>query len=691
MSNSGKYVQKNKIYGIAKIKTDIIFLSDVRISNKNKVSGFQEICKTFLLNSYCQYIFLHNSSANKRGTGILIKQGLPFTELRRVADPAENYLLLLADIKGKNIIIGSIYGPNDHDVQFFRNLKRDILALGDYPVIIGGDWNCTGSTDHADLNIDCLNMAAPPNLRHSRYLSDMCSEVNLIDPFRGLHPNRQEFTFVPRSEAMNNRSRIDFFLISRGSLANVTNCEILHGLQSRLFDHKAVILDFNKNVGSASKGSSISTKILGHLETELLVRTAVAECYIQHIESDLVVGFNKNLLLENIGTIRALLRDLGTPFKHSEPFFFDADESAGRALLATRIQNILNNIDVAALQALPLGCSIDIFTETLLFSIKNDVCSFQHFISVKKKERRKAIIADINREKNINPPNIDVLKNLEKLLLEIDENELKLEVEKSPLYEFINTEKITPEFLKLSRSAKIEAKLSDIKKPDGSDFVNDEERNEFIVSFFANIYKKPEGEENIGEHTIENFLGPNTVTHPIVQNSKLTEGEALSLEGEITLLELDNAINECRIRSAAGPDGINNAFIKKFWYLLRDPIQKYANYSFELGQFSQTFCNGSIKLIPKKGDTTQIKNWRPISLLNCIYKVISRVINNRLKKVSDRILSRAQKGFTSSRFIQEVLINVIETIARTNAEDKSGLVIAIDFAKAFDSLSHRFM
>ena len=57
MSHSGKYMQKNKIYGIAKLKTDIIFLSDVRISNKNKISGYKEICNIFLMNSYCKYNF----------------------------------------------------------------------------------------------------------------------------------------------------------------------------------------------------------------------------------------------------------------------------------------------------------------------------------------------------------------------------------------------------------------------------------------------------------------------------------------------------------------------------------------------------------------------------------------------------------------------------------------------------------
>jgi Reverse transcriptase (RNA-dependent DNA polymerase) len=66
-------------------------------------------------------------------------------------------------------------------------------------------------------------------------------------------------------------------------------------------------------------------------------------------------------------------------------------------------------------------------------------------------------------------------------------------------------------------------------------------------------------------------------------------------------------------------------------------------------------------------------------------------LNNRLKLVVDRVTSRAQKGFTSSRYLQEVLINVTESIASCNVNHTSGAVITIDQAKAFDSLDHKYL
>jgi hypothetical protein len=81
---------------------------------------------------------------------------------------------------------------------------------------------------------------------------------------------------------------------------------------------------------------------------------------------------------------------------------------------------------------------------------------------------------------------------------------------------------------------------------------------------------------------------------------------------------------------------------------------------------------------------------RPISLLSCLYKVTSRALNNRLKKVRDIIFSRAQKGFTNERHIQEVLINVIEGIAHCKHNNIPACILSIDQAKAFDLVSHDY-
>jgi hypothetical protein len=127
------------------------------------------------------------------------------------------------------------------------------------------------------------------------------------------------------------------------------------------------------------------------------------------------------------------------------------------------------------------------------------------------------------------------------------------------------------------------------------------------------------------------------------------------------------------------------------WPYIRQPLTKFANYCIESGRLTDSFRTASIKLIPKKGDISNIANWRPISLLNCLYKVISKAINERLKHIANRILSRAQKGFTNGKYIQECLINIVETIKRCNDFNIPAFILAIDQAKAFDSVRHDFM
>jgi hypothetical protein len=145
------------------------------------------------------------------------------------------------------------------------------------------------------------------------------------------------------------------------------------------------------------------------------------------------------------------------------------------------------------------------------------------------------------------------------------------------------------------------------------------------------------------------------------------------------------------MKSAPGIDGISNVFLKEFWKHFRWPLFMYCNKCFEKGSQTENFRGASIKLIPKKGEISQLSNWGPISLLSNVYKIISRAINNRLNSVVNRICRRAQKGFNDRRFTQECLINVIESISHCNNKGVSGSVVAVDMAKAFDTLSHSYL
>ena len=77
-------------------------------------------------------------------------------------------------------------------------------------------------------------------------------------------------------------------------------------------------------------------------------------------------------------------------------------------------------------------------------------------------------------------------------------------------------------------------------------------------------------------------------------------------------------------------------------------------------------------------------------MLSNFYKIISRTINNRFKKITNRILSRAQKGFNQKRYIQEAILNTLETIGYCKTKNIKGVLVSIDQSKAFDCVGHSF-
>jgi hypothetical protein len=233
--------------------------------------------------------------------------------------------------------------------------------------------------------------------------------------------------------------------------------------------------------------------------------------------------------------------------------------------------------------------------------------------------------------------------------------------------------------------------LSQIKDDTGTEFNSVNERKSFITDFYRDLYSAPVNLTPLNDNSIAEFLGPEICMSSVVKNAKLTDPEKNLLLNEFSLREMDESVKEAKAATAGGPDGIGNACIKKLWPYIRKPLTSFANECIRRGSLTDNFRTASIKLILKKGDLSKIKNWRPISLLNCLYKVISRAINTRLKKVSNRVLSRAQKGFTSEKYIQECIINIVNNVQRSEQLSIPAFLLAIDQAKAFDSVRHDFM
>jgi hypothetical protein len=463
-------------------------------------------------------------------------------------------------------------------------------------------------------------------------------------------------------------------------------------LQNKLFDHKGISLSF-KDPPKVIKQPTISRSILKDPDLDLVVSLSVAETYLHHIKFPPVIANLRQTKLEQIGRARAALIMAGPDSIYLPPNSRSEEQELDRAGAIAGIKETIDDLSIADLAERELldEFQADVFMETLINNLRNDVISFQIFIQRTAKKCKKELESKVSDLKKDYEPNSEKIFELESKLNSISNSEILNKIEGCRDFNIINGGKITPFFLSLATSNKAEAVMSSIKNDDGTDFPNSQEMKNYVRNYYAKLYTPPPpSDENYNENCIRDFLGEDIFNSQLVQDSRIPEALSRDFERNLSIDELDTSAMQ-ENNSAAGMDGINNAFIKKYWTLLHKPLHKYSDCCHAKGRLTENFRTASIKLIPKKGDTSNIKNWRPISLLSCLYKVISRALNNRLKKARSYIFSRAQKGFTNDRQIQEVLINVIESIAYCKKNEINGAILSIDQAKAFDTVSHRFM
>ena len=116
------------------------------------------------------------------------------------------------------------------------------------------------------------------------------------------------------------------------------------------------------------------------------------------------------------------------------------------------------------------------------------------------------------------------------------------------------------------------------------------------------------------------------------------------------------------------------------------------NYAFEYGELLNSQKQGVITLVEKKGkDKRQIKHWRTMSLIKEDAKIASKTLAKRLENVPPEIIHFDQSAFVKARTIFDAIRTIDDVIEHTINGDISGIIVALDFEKAFDSLNFNFL
>jgi len=146
-------------------------------------------------------------------------------------------------------------------------------------------------------------------------------------------------------------------------------------------------------------------------------------------------------------------------------------------------------------------------------------------------------------------------------------------------------------------------------------------------------------------------------------------------------------LNSFQSNKTPGNDGIPVEFYREFWPLISESFIGCANECFEKQKMSCSQKQAVITLFEKsRKDRVLLENWRPISLVNVDTKIMSKV-----KKVLPRIIHYNQTGYVKDRFIGEAMRSIFDIMDFTAKENIPGLLLFIDFQKAFDSVEWEFL
>ena len=199
--------------------------------------------------------------------------------------------------------------------------------------------------------------------------------------------------------------------------------------------------------------------------------------------------------------------------------------------------------------------------------------------------------------------------------------------------------------------------------------------------FYKNLYKT----NNPAATDIETYLADTNITR------SLTDAEKDISEGRIQLVEIENVIKKLKCNKSPGLDGLSAAFYQTFLPTVGKLLVKVYNEALETGMLSCSQRQSVLTLIFKKGDREKLTNYRPISITTTDYKILAHTLANRLHNILGSIISTDQAGYVKKRFIGNnirLVQDVIENAKKTNTR---GLLLFLDFTKAFDSLEWTFM
>ncbi|XP_074301324.1 uncharacterized protein LOC141632703 [Silene latifolia] len=157
--------------------------------------------------------------------------------------------------------------------------------------------------------------------------------------------------------------------------------------------------------------------------------------------------------------------------------------------------------------------------------------------------------------------------------------------------------------------------------------------------------------------------------------------------------EVSDALNQIHLLKAPGPDEMNGLFYQTYWHIVGPMVIRTVFGVLRGDQMPEGMNHTHIMLIPKKKAPDKIRDFRPISLCNVVYKLVSKVLANRLKPFLNDIVSENQSAFTPGRLISDNVLIAFELFhhMKNSRHGEGFMAIKLDMAKAYDRVEWDFL